>query len=48
MVREALPMLLSFADRLPLVRKNLDIALRIVKDWGIDPDEFVQQLSNPA
>jgi len=48
MVREALPMLLSFADKLPLMRKNLDIALEIVKDWGIDPDEFVQQFSNPA
>jgi len=48
MVREALPILLSFADRLPLMRKNLDTALEIVNDWGIEPDEFIKQLSNPA
>jgi len=48
MVGEALPILLSFADRLPFMRKNLDTALQIVNNWGIDPDEFVKQLSNPA
>jgi tetratricopeptide (TPR) repeat protein len=49
-VREAVPILLSLKERLPKTRQDFERAMYVVKEWGLDPDEFITSLniSNPA
>lgn len=44
-VKEALQILLPLVKNLPDAKNHVDIALQVIKDWGIDPEEFVKQLA---
>ena len=46
--REALSILLPLIERVPQLRKPFDVVIQVVKDWGLDPDEFIASLNNPA
>jgi len=48
MIREALQILLPMVEKVPYTQKYVDKALEVINDWGIDPDEFIKQLRNPA
>jgi tetratricopeptide (TPR) repeat protein len=47
-VSEALSILLLLKDGLPKTSQDYERALQVVKNWGLDPDEFVANLKNPA
>jgi tetratricopeptide (TPR) repeat protein len=47
-VREALSILLPLKDRLPKARKDFEKSLQVIKDWGLDPDEFIANLNKPT
>jgi len=47
-VSEALRILLPLVDKLPYTQEYADSALNVVKEWGIEPDEFIKQLNAPS
>jgi len=46
-IEEALFILLPLNERLPYTRSSFDRAVQVVKNWGLDPDEFLANLNIP-
>jgi tetratricopeptide (TPR) repeat protein len=44
-IKEALSVLLPLTERIPQTRSYFQTAKKVLKDWGIDPDEFIAKLN---
>ena len=47
-IKEALSILLPLVETQPLTRQPIISAVHVIKNWGLDPDEFIASLKNPA